>query len=91
MTKIHIDDFISCHVVGCSKLATNQFVAKLCPEIYSHIGKLACKNFNQLSNLLLVLFSIKRNDRVSGVMQKNGDLLVNKKIKKRKRKKKGKL
>ena len=31
MTKIHIDDLINCNVVGCSKLAINQFVAKLCP------------------------------------------------------------
>ena len=26
-----MDDLINCHVVGCSKLAINQFVAKLCP------------------------------------------------------------
>ena len=26
-----MDDFINCHVVGCSKLVINQFVAKLCP------------------------------------------------------------
>ena len=54
-------------------------------EIYSHIGKLACKNFNQLSNLLLVLFSVKRNGRVSGVVEKIGDLLV-KEAKKKKKK-----
>ncbi len=63
MTEVHVDGLISYHVVSCSKLVTNQFVAKLCPEIYSHIGKLACKNFNQLSDLLLVLFSVKRNDQ----------------------------
>ena len=40
------------------------------------MGKLACKNFNQLSDLLLVLFSVKRNGRVSGVVEKIGDLLV---------------
>ena len=87
MTKVHVDDLISCHVVGCSRLATNQFVAKLYPEIYNHIGKLACKNFNQLSNLLLVFFSVKRNGRVSSVMEKNGDLLV----KEEEKKKEGKL
>jgi hypothetical protein len=26
-----MDDLINYHVVGCSKLAINQFVAKLCP------------------------------------------------------------
>ena len=26
-----MDDLINCHVVGCSKLAINQFVAKICP------------------------------------------------------------
>jgi hypothetical protein len=26
-----MDDLINCHVVGCSKLAINQFVTKLCP------------------------------------------------------------
>jgi hypothetical protein len=26
-----MDDLINCHVVGCSKLAINQFIAKLCP------------------------------------------------------------
>jgi hypothetical protein len=26
-----MDDLINCHVVGCSKLVINQFVAKLCP------------------------------------------------------------
>ena len=26
-----MDDLINCYVVGCSKLAINQFVAKLCP------------------------------------------------------------
>ena len=26
-----MDDLINCHVVDCSKLAINQFVAKLCP------------------------------------------------------------
>ena len=26
-----MDDLINCHVVGCNKLAINQFVAKLCP------------------------------------------------------------
>ena len=31
MTKIHIGDLINCHVVGYSKLAINQFVAKLSP------------------------------------------------------------
>ena len=31
MTKVHIDDLINCHVVSCSKLVINQFVAKLCP------------------------------------------------------------
>ena len=36
MTKIHVDDLISCHVVGCSKLVTNWFVAKLCPIKYAH-------------------------------------------------------
>ena len=70
MTKVHVDDLISCHVVGCSRLATNQFVAKLYPEIYNHIGKLACKNFNQLSNLLLVLFLVKRNGRFSDVVKR---------------------
>ena len=34
MTKIYLDDLINCHVVGCSKLATNQFVAKLCPFFF---------------------------------------------------------
>jgi hypothetical protein len=29
MTKIHVDDFINCHVMGCNKLAVNWFVAKL--------------------------------------------------------------
>jgi hypothetical protein len=23
VTKVHVDDLISCHVVGCSKLVTN--------------------------------------------------------------------
>ena len=32
MTKLHVNDLISCHVMGYSKLATNQFVAKLCPK-----------------------------------------------------------
>jgi hypothetical protein len=50
------------------------------------MGKLAYKNFNQLSDLLLVLFSVKRNDRVFGVVEKNGDLLV-KEAKKKKKKK----
>ena len=31
MTKVHIDDLINCHVISCSKLVINQFVAKLCP------------------------------------------------------------
>ena len=31
MTKVHIDDLINCHIVSCSKLVINQFVAKLCP------------------------------------------------------------
>jgi hypothetical protein len=26
-----MDDLINCHVVSCSKLTINQFVAKLCP------------------------------------------------------------
>jgi hypothetical protein len=26
-----MDDLINCHVVSCSKLVINQFVAKLCP------------------------------------------------------------
>ena len=26
-----MDDLINCYVVGCSKLAINQFVTKLCP------------------------------------------------------------
>ena len=26
-----MDNLINCHIVGCSKLAINQFVAKLCP------------------------------------------------------------
>ena len=26
VTKVHIDDFINYHVVGCNKLTTNQFV-----------------------------------------------------------------
>ncbi len=36
MTKIHVDDLISCHVIGCSNLATNWFVAKLYPIKYAH-------------------------------------------------------
>ena len=35
MTKVHIDDLIGCHVVGCSKPAKHWFVTKLCPEIYT--------------------------------------------------------
>ena len=33
MTKVHVDDLISWHVVGFSKLVTNWFVAKLYPLI----------------------------------------------------------
>ena len=28
--KIYVDSYLSCHVEGCSKNATNWFVAKLC-------------------------------------------------------------
>ncbi len=35
MTKVHVDDLIGCHVVGCSKPAKHWFVTKLCPEIYT--------------------------------------------------------
>ena len=27
-----MDGLINCHTVGCNKLITNQFVAKLCPS-----------------------------------------------------------
>ena len=44
--------------------------------IYNYIGKLAYKNFKPLSDLILVLFSVKMNGRVSGVVEKIRDLLV---------------
>ena len=31
VTKVHVDDLISWHVVDCSNMATNQFIAKLSP------------------------------------------------------------
>ena len=31
MSKVHVDDLISWHVVNYSKLSTNQFITKLCP------------------------------------------------------------
>ena len=31
VTKVHMDDFISYHVVACNKLVVNWFVAKLYP------------------------------------------------------------
>jgi hypothetical protein len=33
VTKVHVDDFISCHAVSCNKLAIYWFVAKLCAII----------------------------------------------------------
>ena len=32
-----MDDLINCHVVGCSKLAINQFVAKFCHLLNTYI------------------------------------------------------
>ena len=32
VTKVHVDDFISYHVVSYNKLTTNQVVAKLYPS-----------------------------------------------------------
>jgi hypothetical protein len=32
VTKLHVNDLISCHVVGCNKLVTNQVIVKLCPK-----------------------------------------------------------
>ena len=40
MTKVHVDNLISWHVVGYSKLATNRFVAKLCTKLIGIKGKL---------------------------------------------------
>ena len=37
MTKMHLDNLISYGVVDCSKLATNWFIIKLCPNIYIYI------------------------------------------------------
>ena len=34
MTKLHVDNLISCNVMGYSKLATNQFIVKHCPFIF---------------------------------------------------------
>ena len=31
--KVHVDNLISCHVVGYSKVITNWFVAKLNPNL----------------------------------------------------------
>ena len=36
MTKIHVDDLISWHVIDCSKLVTNWFVVKLYPKKISY-------------------------------------------------------
>ncbi len=30
LTKVYMDYLISCYIMGCSKLVTNWFVAKLC-------------------------------------------------------------
>ena len=53
VTKVHMDDFISCHVVGCSKLAINQFATKLYP--YVKHPKL-CTYFEQEIYLFIYFF-----------------------------------
>ena len=56
--KIHVDDHIRWHIVGCSELVTNQFIVKLCSFQKFFIHYLSLKSVNK-SELNLIAWEFK--------------------------------
>ena len=60
MTKVHVDDLISRHIVDYSKLATYWFVVKLCPT------------FNHITYLMSHVICLNNTRRQSYKLSSNG-------------------